>query len=1410
MNTKLSVNRKFTRMFVNILSIVVILAMAFPAMGSASAQESTAFSGRDEFNGSLAEGWDWINENPEKWNLMENPGFLRIYASPYEVDGPPANKLMRNVTQHDFTIETRVLFEPQTNFQFAGLTIFQDDGNALSLGRAFCDTPDVCVGNGIYFDYVHGDEWGNNFGTTVGNNNEAYLRLERRDDMVKAFYSYEGFTWYEIGTHWIPSDFQVNGVGLVAVGDYDKSDPDIYADFDYFELTDGWGFLPEGFHDGEQGDVPSWACNANGWSTDPDDRAADVNIEIVVDDQTVATLPAGDFRQDLADANVCVDGNCSFSTGLWNVISSYEPHNVDAWAQDTTSGDWVLLSNSDKTLTCRTYDIYTFDPTLGITKEVANLRDTHEFNPRWSPDAKMIVHDTWSTDWSSHGVYITNVQTGASTPLAGAEGGSYPTWSPNGRWIAFDSGDRLFIVPPAGGNPKLVREDAFMASWAPNSQRLAFHQPSDGSIRTVNLNGANVVMVVERGNGPAWSPDGEWISYEVDGDVWKIHVNNNGDPLGNPIQLTSSPAWEGRPTWSYNSKTIAFHAGMGQDTDIWTIPAAGGEATWLTGAPNFGDYDANYSLKGQSQSIAYSSFSPDGQGARLWVSAYTYDPPVGTFDGGTHPYHFDFEWTAPEQGSWSGQGGEFVISDEAEIRDGYVLLRGPEEIHGINYPDGFACEPSGDINPTQSTRFLIGWINEGGDIPHAEAKAHFDSITATAVWDEGSVELVRHEIIPFREDDWFNYVCTFTEAPPKMNLRVNYGHDWVESFYEAGHAVSLQVTDSEGNVKATAEMVTEPKDYWGGATGFQTGDSVWFNADGNQLESPPDIQPYDWVYTQVDNGATAKVRIGEINGTIDLGNDSIQGTINASWIMEPVQVECLDWGSGGQPFDNKDGGSILTNGTDPYSCSWLGEWDIQYYQNVGVGYFNPDGHWVANAFFVRNPHFTVFPEWEWFDGLDWPDGATVSITVEGEQACTTSRESWGYFFNGGFPEGCDVEIGDTVTFTDGETVRTHTVRNLGITGVNAEEDTVAGTADANAAIYVWPHATGQQLEATADGEGNWQVDFTDVFDLIPGECGRSEIRDEVGNATAVDWCVPQPPRIVVQITDDWFRAENFTPNGELTFWVYEAEGGQLLRHPENTWQLDGSGYVTVGMWKLDEFIDLVPGNYLVVSDGTFTGELVLEAFTFDTFDLTNGQLVGTAPEPFGRLVWVGIGWENDGWSMEVTTGEDGSWIADFGVPVPSDFWWVAAQIFDLDGDASEVRPASQIIFLRPRCGTTYTVQAGSLLEIRYGSWLAIGEDLAEQNAQHLTVNLVLDGEPVTGVQQPVVPGSEIPCGASADAYGVFYVTQVAPLSAGTHVASVTWILDEAVTDGYDADGDGEPDWYGPGEVFTSEFTIIVQ
>lgn len=326
--------------------------------------------------------------------------------------------------------------------------------------------------------------------------------------------------------------------------------------------------------------------------------------------------------------------------------------------------------------------------------------------------------------------------------------------------------------------------------------------------------------------------------------------------------------------------------------------------------------------------------------------------------------------------------------------------------------------------------------------------------------------------------------------------------------------------------------------------------------------------------------------------------------------------------------------------------------------------------------------FTVFPGWDTVEGWNFPLGAVVRLTIDDpttgsasdyEQDETVTFTPWGswepwvwFDFAGQY----DVKAGDIVTLTYMETVRTHTVQKLAITKVNAEDDVVKGIADAGAEVNVWPYAMDEEQLVIANPKGKWNVDFTGIYDLTPGDGGRARIWDEMGNATEIDWSIPNPhPRIVASITEDWFYVQEFSPNTELRFTLYEAQGKKPMWRGIAT--TDGSGFA----WVESRGWDLEPGNYLVVKNKSATKDLVIEDFTFDMFDLTQGLLQGTAPGQEGRRVWVGIGFENDSWSMDVNTDAAGSWFADFGQPVPSDYQWVAAQIFDDDGDASELRPS---------------------------------------------------------------------------------------------------------------------------------------
>jgi Tol biopolymer transport system component len=408
----------------------------------------------------------------------------------------------------------------------------------------------------------------------------------------------------------------------------------------------------------------------------------------------------------------------------------------------------------------QSFDIYAFNPQTKTIQQITYLANTDEYNPSWSSNGKKVAHDV--VRWNgTQSIYITEVATGISTPLVGAQdGGNDAVWSPNGKWIAFDrfpAGDSsLYLVPSTGGTRIFVRTDAVSPDWAPNGKRLAFQQPSDGSIRTIAVEGGkgSETFIAASGANPTWSPDGNWIAYENNGDIWKVHVNILGKTFGNPIQVTSGSFWDGQPTWSPNSTTIVYHSGFTSDWDLWTVPTTGGIGTWLNGAPEVGDYDPSYAKN--SQTIGYASSSPDGQAPRTWAAAFTGDLPAESWSEGVHTYHFHYVEgliNVPYDSDTYSLG----VSSANPLYDGNVLLRWG----AIVANDAGTCTNIITINPGQATRFHIGWTIDGS---YADARAFFDNQTAQAIWDGvNTLNLELHEVFPWTSwENWSAYTCTFT------------------------------------------------------------------------------------------------------------------------------------------------------------------------------------------------------------------------------------------------------------------------------------------------------------------------------------------------------------------------------------------------------------------------------------------------------------------------------------------------------------------------------------------------------------------------------------------------------------------------------------------------------------------------
>ena len=235
---------------------------------------------------------------------------------------------------------------------------------------------------------------------------------------------------------------------------------------------------------------------------------------------------------------------------------------------------------------------------------VTNLTDSwaDDVSPVWSRDGQRIAfvswRDTLTGKWSleSGSIYIMDFDPATGTArnlfrLTNGEGNdTWPTWSPDGKRIAFQS-DRdgnldIWVINVDGSGltnlTKSPREDEHPA-WSPDGTKIAFTSRREGNrdIWVMNANGSNPENLTRepgRDRYAMWSPDGTKIAFNTnrDGNQEIYVMNADGSAQRN---VTNSPSIEGLADWSPDGTRLVLYSNRPGDKDIFILDLKTGQ--WI-------------------------------------------------------------------------------------------------------------------------------------------------------------------------------------------------------------------------------------------------------------------------------------------------------------------------------------------------------------------------------------------------------------------------------------------------------------------------------------------------------------------------------------------------------------------------------------------------------------------------------------------------------------------------------------------------------------------------------------------------------------------------------------------------------------------------------------------------------------
>lgn len=168
-----------------------------------------------------------------------------------------------------------------------------------------------------------------------------------------------------------------------------------------------------------------------------------------------------------------------------------------------------------------------------------------------------------------------------------------PTFSPDGRWMAFLRGSyadysNIWVEPAQGGNARPITSGANVISslaWAPDSHNLIFSINSGGLWR-IGLNGGSPLSFLNtegETEGLTVSHRNDRLAYVRNYEslnIWRVPIP--GTSHSTPVKLLSSARDDFEPTFSPDGSRLAFSSNRSGTYQIWISGSDGSSPRQIT------------------------------------------------------------------------------------------------------------------------------------------------------------------------------------------------------------------------------------------------------------------------------------------------------------------------------------------------------------------------------------------------------------------------------------------------------------------------------------------------------------------------------------------------------------------------------------------------------------------------------------------------------------------------------------------------------------------------------------------------------------------------------------------------------------------------------------------------------------